>query len=1271
MKHKKKIHCIAIIIVIIFILGVAGGLAASASMPPKNDISAVRQPKLIVQLGHSQIVYNTAFTGDGKFLVTSSIGRSIKLWDVGSGREIEDLRTDIGTIVSLSFVRDSYRLICASIDGKLLIWNIETGKTVIISSEKVENISTMALSRDGNFALTMDLNSVLSYWNIKKPGLLRTFNIRPENQPWGKNPLLFKPIIGRMSFRMTFSMDGDFAIIGMLDESIRFLNLKNDRGLRIFKSFYSPDEYFSFSKDSKQLFIIDFNGLRDTLPIDEKSPIWNNSRYTVDHILNQKPDGHPPKNFLEEKFSIRKDRPENLSGFIYSEEKGLVLRFYRSGRWQFLDSISGIRLRTPQPPDEKIIPIAFVPKQFHLLCNKEDGNLVMVDILSGNIIRRFERQSMPCTGVRLNHDTSRITIEGKENQMINKFIALTSQDPSLPEIEQKFPLSSSWHSVWDFSTGHQVAFQRDLNSNTKLTARPPLRKFYDALQQIKYKHEFPTMVHKLRNFLENRQDLEKVEQAKLLWQRGESSAAWRKIAESLHRHMVPELKKAFDDIELSYERTKAFFASWAHANSMTGQGYAAFSKDNLTLAIAKSKEIDLIRFKKAFSIVLSKITYEDFKDENKVIQLFSRAVPSVLSKLEGHNNDVHTIAFSKNNDVLLSVAEGGEIKLWDVEAVREIDSWNAAVNHPVKQTIFSAGEQFILLILDDGTLIGFQKNEKKQVFRTKVNPFQVAKANSFDYSIDKKMLIFGFPDGRSKLFDPRTGKEYGSLFSFIDGTWAIVNPEGRFDTNNLEDIKGLHWIMPDDHLKPLPLEIFMRDYYEPKLLPRILAGETLPSIRPLMQLNRVQPLVEIKEIISQPGNPGRVTVKVKVEKNKGTYGGLQRETGVYDLRLFRDRQLVGYTPGVEKEIAVDPVKGAGTISFSNIKLPAGVGQQEVEFSAYAFNVDRVKSKTHRKTYTFSRTMTPVKGNAYLVVAGVNAYENPSMDLKFAANDARLISRTLAKKLRKTGQYKDIVVVPLISDSQTRQGKRVVTEKSATKSHFKAILDLLAGRKVDNRIVKTIPNANRIHEANPEDLVFISFSSHGDTDDQGNFYLFPYDSGNQKREGEQAKPEWFKRCISGTELSQWLKDVDAGDMVMVVDACYSASAVQSKGFKPGPMGSRGLGQLAYNKGMRILAATQADNIALESNRLEHGLLTYALLIDGIENGKADFNPQDNTLTMGEWLKYGVKRVPELYTPASEFKGVQLIVRKYRLQQPSLFDFTRDKPEIILYSNIERK
>jgi hypothetical protein len=268
----------------------------------------------------------------------------------------------------------------------------------------------------------------------------------------------------------------------------------------------------------------------------------------------------------------------------------------------------------------------------------------------------------------------------------------------------------------------------------------------------------------------------------------------------------------------------------------------------------------------------------------------------------------------------------------------------------------------------------------------------------------------------------------------------------------------------------------------------------------------------------------------------------------------------------------------------------------------------------------------------------------------------------------------------------KAGNRVVTESAATKNNLKSVFDLLSGKQVPPELIKTISGADKLRQATPEDLVLISFSSHGFADDDGNFYFVPYDTGQV--EGQGITEDLIRRCISSEELSLWLRDVDAGEMVMIADACHSAATVNVAGFKPGPMGSRGLGQLAYDKRMRILTSTQADDVALESQLIKQGLLTYALTHDGIEAEQADFKPKDKIITLAEWLEYGVRRVPALYEevkrgelqsfgqgpekrglvhsagkPDSVIGSGSPAMRK-GYQQPSLFDFSRRKSDIAL-------
>jgi hypothetical protein len=81
----------------------------------------------------------------------------------------------------------------------------------------------------------------------------------------------------------------------------------------------------------------------------------------------------------------------------------------------------------------------------------------------------------------------------------------------------------------------------------------------------------------------------------------------------------------------------------------------------------------------------------------------------------------------------------------------------------------------------------------------------------------------------------------------------------------------------------------------------------------------------------------------------------------------------------------------------------------------------------------------------------------------------------------------------------------------------------------------------------------------------------------------------------------------------------------------------VGTVAY------MSPEQAQGVALEDEKLGHGLLTYALLHDGLMDGKSDWEPQGGEIHLREWLRYGVERVPILWSAiqsGSFGKGVLL-------------------------------
>ncbi len=108
---------------------------------------------------------------------------------------------------------------------------------------------------------------------------------------------------------------------------------------------------------------------------------------------------------------------------------------------------------------------------------------------------------------------------------------------------------------------------------------------------------------------------------------------------------------------------------------------------------------------------------------------------------------------------------------------------------------------------------------------------------------------------------------------------------------------------------------------------------------------------------------------------------------------------------------------------------------------------------------------------------------------------------------------------------------------------------------------------------------------------------------------------------------WLRDVDAGEVIVIDVAIRPPVSARTRTSKPGPMGDPGLGQLAYDKGIRILVATQGDSVALEAAALHGGLLTFSLTHDGLGPGGA--KPDANgDVPLDALLRYALADVPRI-------------------------------------------
>ena len=550
--------------------------------------------------------------------------------------------------------------------------------------------------------------------------------------------------------------------------------------------------------------------------------------------------------------------------------------------------------------------------------------------------------------------------------------------------------------------------------------------------------------------------------------------------------------------------------------------------------------------------------------------------------------------------------------------------------------------------------------------------------------IERSRLLWATTDdGAIHFYDAGDGTPQLTLYTFPDNRYFAVAPGGRYDTNLAADTTLVRWVVPDAPWRSLAAQTFMRDYYEPGLYRRLLdcrASSSCPAaFKPLpaiASLNRVLPEVRITGVhAGRDAAEAVVSLEVREGVDAQAANGRTR-SGLYNPRLFRNGRLVAMTSrqvdAVGSDLAqwrarnvVQAVNGVHHVTFT-VPLPTQAGEASQVFSAYAFNEDRIKGETATLAWT-RPAIAPRPRRAYVLAIGIDDYDTPRFRLNYSVADARLMAAQLAA----IPGYETHELV--LAAERDATGRRTRVDRAT----LGRVLSLLAGDADRDATLAALRadgiDAGMLQPATPDDAVIVSFSGHGWANPRGDFYLIPGDG----RWPDGAESPDLSTVFATADLVAPFQVMHAGEIALVIDACHSAASVADGRFKPGPMGDAGLGQLAYDKGIRILAATQADDVALEDARLGQGLLTYALAVDGLGAGKADLDG-DGRIRVDEWLAYAVRRMPTLANDARvghiagagsgtrsiTFHDLPADAPARRGQQPALFDFDPQPSTLVL-------
>lgn len=544
----------------------------------------------------------------------------------------------------------------------------------------------------------------------------------------------------------------------------------------------------------------------------------------------------------------------------------------------------------------------------------------------------------------------------------------------------------------------------------------------------------------------------------------------------------------------------------------------------------------------------------------------------------------------------------GQVILWDTATGQQL---GAIKGHGkgVTDVAFSHDGKLIASSASDNSIKIWDLATKREL-RT-LNG-HTASVESVDFSPDGRLLASASDDGSTFLWDTNTGEHLLTLISLDDGgEWMVVTPEGLFD-GTPSSWNQILWRYNQDTFNVAPIEWFFNEFYYPGLLADIFAGKRPHVAQDVSKKDRRQPIVKLTVAGESTANTiANRTVKVRIDLADAAPDADHREgTGARDVRLFRNGSLVKVWRG-------DALKGQKSATLEEeITVVAGANR----LTAYAFNTDNVKSKDATLLITGADSLKR-SGTAWVIAVGVNEYSNSQYNLKYAVADAQSFGEELSRQQARIGRFSRVEIIPLLNDQ-------------ATKANVLSALKRLTGT-AEAPTLKAGPS-DRLKRAEPEDAVIIYFAGHGTAQGQ-RFYLLPHDlgyTGERNSLDETGLKAILSHSISDLELEDALEGLAAGSLLMVIDACNSGQALEAEEKRRGPMNSKGLAQLAYEKGMYILTAAQSYQAALEAAQLGHGLLTYALVEEGLKTAVADHEPNDGIVSAREWLDFATERVPQM-------------------------------------------
>lgn len=116
--------------------------------------------------GHKGSVPALAFAPDGKRAASGGEDKTIRIWEVATGRELMRCAGHSDTVLALSFTLDGTNLVSGGLDRAIHLWDVATGKLIRVLYGSTDAVRAVMVSRDGRYLLAAGDDRTARIWEL-------------------------------------------------------------------------------------------------------------------------------------------------------------------------------------------------------------------------------------------------------------------------------------------------------------------------------------------------------------------------------------------------------------------------------------------------------------------------------------------------------------------------------------------------------------------------------------------------------------------------------------------------------------------------------------------------------------------------------------------------------------------------------------------------------------------------------------------------------------------------------------------------------------------------------------------------------------------------------------------------------------------------------------------------------------------------------------------------------------------------------------------------